>query len=87
MTEDISNFSINKNGDIVQHLEKEEVMEILADSLPENTQIKDVLYGGILFLADIIHQMDPDNKRDILTISQNMLECEYKIIQKHFTEH
>ena len=87
MTEDISNFSINENGDIIRHLEKEKVMQILADSIPENTQIKDVLFGGLLFLADIIHQMDPDRKHNILTISQNMLECEYKIIQRHFTEH
>lgn len=79
--DELSNTFITDDGDITHHIEKEEIYLMLANSIPEKVQIKDVLSGAIIFLADIIHQMDPENKAMILEVSKNMLDCEYRIIQ------
>jgi hypothetical protein len=85
-TDEISNTTLDKNGNVVYSIEKEKIMQILADSIPQNTRINDVLKGGLLFIADIIHQMDPENNKRILDASKGLLECEYHIIQKKFKE-
>ena len=85
-TENLSNTYLTNGGDLTQHMEKEEVYLLLANTMPENVQIKDALRGTILFLADIIHQMDPENNSMILELSKKMLDCEYHIIQKKFKE-
>ena len=82
-TENLSNTYLTNCGDLTQHMEKEEVYLLLANTMPENVQLKDALSGTILFLADIIHQMDPE-KGSVLEISKRMLDCEYHIFQKKF---
>ena len=85
-TDEMSNTTLDKNGNIIYSIEKEEIMQTLANSIPQNTKISDVLKGGLLFVADIIHQMDPENNKTILDASKKLLECEYRIIQKKFKE-
>lgn len=85
-TDEISNTTLDKNGNVIYSIEKEKIMQILADSIPQNTRIDDVLKGGLLFIADIIHQMDPENNKRILDASKLLLECEYRVIQKKFKE-
>lgn len=85
-TENLSNTYLTNGGDLTQHMEKEEVYLLLANSMPQNIQLKDALYGGLLFVADVIHQIDPENESMILELSKNMLDCEYHNIQKKFKE-
>lgn len=85
-TDEMSDTTLDKNGNVVYSIKKEEIMQTLADSIPQNTKISDVLKGGLLFVADIIHQMDPENNKTILDASKTLLECEYRIIQKKFKE-
>lgn len=87
MSNELSNLHLDEHGNLTQHFEKEDVWKMLADSMPINIQIKDALYGGLLFVADIIHQIDPNNERNILEISKGLLECEYHIIKDKFAEH
>ena len=87
MSNELSNLHLDEQGNLTQHFEKEDVWKMLADSMPINIQIKDALYGGLLFVADIIHQIDPNNERNILEISKGLLECEYHIIKDNFAEH
>lgn len=86
MSNELSNLHLDEHGNLTQHFEKEDVWAMLADSMPTNIQLKDALYGGLLFVADIIHQIDPNNERNILEISKNLLECEYHIIKNKFAE-
>lgn len=82
----LSEFILDGHGNLSKrkHYEKAEMFKILADSIPENTPIIDVLYGGLLFMADIIHQMDPNNSKNILELSKGILDCEYDIMQKNY---
>lgn len=87
MSNELSNLKLDEHGNLTQHFEKQDVFEMLANSLPQYIQLKDALYGGVFFLADIIHQIDPNNERNVLEISKGLLECEYHIIKDKFAEH
>jgi hypothetical protein len=86
MTNKLSNIHLDEHGNLTQHFEKEDVFVMLADSMPTNIQLKDALYGGLLFVADIIHQIDPNNEKNILEISKGLLECDYHIIKRKFSK-
>lgn len=86
MSNNLSNIHLDEHGNLTQHFEKEDVFVMLADSMPTNIQIKDALYGGLLFVADIIHQIDPNNEKNTLEIAKGILECEYHIIKRKFSE-
>lgn len=87
MSEELSHINVDEHGNLTQHFEKLDVFEMLANSLPQNIQLKDALYGGVFFLADIIHQIDPNNESNVLELSKGLLECEYHIIKDKFAEH
>lgn len=86
MSNKLSNIHLDEHGNLTQHFEKEDVFVMLADSMPTNIQLKDALCGGLLFVADIIHQIDPNNEENILEIAKGLLECEYHIIKDKFSK-
>lgn len=59
---------------------KENIQEILSNAVPIGAHLGVVLQGGLMFIADCIHQIDPKTD-DTLRLAKNYLEAAFKVYQ------
>lgn len=64
---------------------KETIQEVLSNAVPEGASLGVVLQGGLMFVADCIHQMDPKTD-DTLRLAKNFLESAFKMYQETYNK-
>ena len=64
---------------------KDIIQEALANAIPEGASLGVVLKGGLMFIADCIHQLDPKTD-NTLDLAKHYLECAFKMYQETYNK-